>query len=121
MKREDYVLDISIADVADMIKERAGKARRVVWTGGEPMLQQKDIYAVMDLLYAEDNSWVCEIETSGTVVPAQVAEPRNYFAQITCSPKLESSGNALSARHKPEAIKGLVATEERRVYIVIKV
>lgn len=71
--------------------------KRVVITGGEPMMQQKKIIELLKHL----PDWAVEIETNGTIVPDQ--ELAN--CQFNCSPKLENSGNSKIRRYKPEALK----------------
>lgn len=71
--------------------------RRLVVTGGEPLLQQKKIVNLLGLL----PSWNTEIETNGTIFPL----PEVDNCQINCSPKLENSDNAVSRRYKPEVLR----------------
>lgn len=72
-------------------------ARRVVITGGEPMLQQGKIAELLEDL----PGWSVEIETNGTIVPL----PALSDCQINCSPKLSNSGNERRKRYKPEVLK----------------
>lgn len=69
----------------------------LVITGGEPLLQQPKIHGLLQLL----KDWSVEIETNGTIIPQDYL--LNY--QINCSPKLESSGNSLSARRNLKALR----------------
>lgn len=75
--------------------------RRIVVTGGEPLLQQRKI---LDLLSFLPN-WAIEIETNGTILP----DKQLASAQINCSPKLASSGNKLSARYRPKILRSIAA------------
>lgn len=59
---------------------------RVIFTGGEPMLQQSLITEFAS--YHKD--WNFEIETNGTITPNEYM--LQYF-RINCSPKLENSKN----------------------------
>lgn len=68
--------EIPPAQLATLI----GDAWHVVWTGGEPLLQQDAIYETIALL---DPDVIHELETNGTIIPA---EP-NEFMAITVSPK----------------------------------
>lgn len=68
--------------------------RNVVITGGEPLLQQAHLVEVARELRRRNFS--VEIETNGAVEPtAALAE---HVTQWNVSPKLESSGNAKTAR-----------------------
>lgn len=75
--------------VAQMIQSSWGCAderikKRLVITGGEPLLQQKEIQKLLELL----SEWSIEIETNGTIMPhAELLER----CQFNCSPKLANS------------------------------
>ncbi len=71
--------------------------RRVVVTGGEPMLQQEKIIELTKLL----PDWNVEIETNGTIDPL----PELYNCQFNCSPKLENSGNTANRRYRPGVLR----------------
>lgn len=96
---EDWVYQ----DTADKINtawlDKFGDAdnKRVVITGGEPMLQQKKIVELIGLL----PDWNVEIETNGTIIPL----PELFNCQFNCSPKLENSGNSKNRRYRPEVLK----------------
>jgi len=64
--------------------------KRVVITGGEPLLQQKKILKLRKML----SEYKFEIETNGTIVPFEDLKD----CQFNCSPKLSNSGNQLSKR-----------------------
>jgi len=71
--------------------------KRIVITGGEPLLQQKKIASLIDIM----PNWKVEIETNGTIKP--IEELHN--CQFNCSPKLSNSGNSKEKRYKPEVLK----------------
>lgn len=74
------------------------QAKRLVITGGEPLLQQGRIGKFSELIL----DWDVEIETNGTIAPiAELAER----CQFNVSPKLENSGNSVSRRYKPEVLQ----------------
>ncbi len=100
-EKNKYMMDMSVEDVEQAIRIAAGKTRRVVFTGGEPLLQQNDMYKVIELLQKDSEDWLIEIETNGTL---QVLD-HMMIDYINCSPKLASSGNLAFARSKPEVIK----------------
>ena len=81
--------------------------RRVVWTGGEPLMQKKQIDEVMQWLWTNDRRgfWYPEIETNGTVMPTQL-QLENY--QFNVSPKLANSGNSQKKCIKPKVLEALV-------------
>ena len=74
--------------------------KRLVITGGEPLLQKDRIDDLIDLL----PNWAVEIETNGTIMPT---EKQLKEVQFNCSPKLANSANLRAARIKPDVIKAL--------------
>lgn len=74
------------------------KAKRLVITGGEPMLQQGRIAEFIKLI----PDWEVEIETNGTITPLPLLAER---CQFNVSPKLENSGDPSRLRYKPEVLK----------------
>jgi 7-carboxy-7-deazaguanine synthase len=89
----DEVAALAIAVAKDGV-------RNVVFTGGEPLLQQKDLAVVAARI--KERGFRIEVETNGTIVP----EPplAALVDQWNVSPKLASSGNTLAARAVPNAL-----------------
>lgn len=73
------------------------KIKRLVVTGGEPLLQQQKIIDLLKFL----PDWQVEIETNGTIMP----DLELSRCQINCSPKLENSGNSKARSFKPQVLK----------------
>ena len=57
--------------------------RRIIWTGGEPALQMKEIVKVIGKLYKDDYNFSHEIETNGTINFKNI----KLFDKIIISPK----------------------------------
>jgi organic radical activating enzyme len=70
--------------------------KRVVITGGEPLIQQDKLIKLVERL----PDWNIEIETNGTIKPS----PDLSNCQFNCSPKLNNSGNSVNRRYKPEVL-----------------
>jgi len=66
----------------------------LVVTGGEPMLQQKQLLPLLD--YLKDKSFYIEIETNGTILPDPELVP--LVDHWSVAPKLQNSGNPLPLR-----------------------
>ncbi len=71
----------------------------VILTGGEPMLQQPGLVALMQALRQISPNYRFEVETNGTLRPS--ADFEAAIDQYNVSPKLENSGNTLKLREKP--------------------
>lgn len=80
--------------------------RRLVLTGGEPLIQQKALPALLRLL--PDHA--VEVETNGTVMPD--TELLERVTQFNVSPKLPHSGNDAAKTWKPDILRRLAATEK---------
>ncbi|MBZ5504157.1 MAG: 7-carboxy-7-deazaguanine synthase QueE [Acidobacteriia bacterium] len=92
-KFEDEVRVISQKDLLRLMRER--RSRNVVITGGEPLLQQRQLVAVLRNLAPE---YTFEVETAGTIVPSD--DMVELIKTWNVSPKLANSGNPLQARHR---------------------
>ena len=69
--------------------------RRLVITGGEPLLQGKELAELLDLL----PDMMVEIETNGTIEPHADLDP--FVDQYNVSPKLAHSGNPAALAWRP--------------------
>lgn len=92
---------ISVGDAIDYIN--GFEIKRLVITGGEPLIQQnKIIELAQGLRDANEDYWV-EVETNGTITPK--AETFDVIDQFNVSPKLANSGNLLNKRYKIDTLK----------------
>jgi len=104
-KKEEHVrqvLDVFV-QLVSLSSNMSHKA--VVVSGGEPMIQQKELIELFRLL-KKDNWWI-EVETNGTVKP--MSEIMDLVSQFNCSPKLSNSLDPLSLREKPQALNILAS------------
>lgn len=89
-----------VMDVINALYEKAGDVRSLVISGGEPLIQHKQLIPVLRLLKFE--KWWIEVETNATISP-----PDNFAElvnQFNCSPKLSNSGDPLRLRERSEAM-----------------
>ncbi len=94
---EKEVKEVGIEDVkADLLKYGV---KHLVLTGGEPMLQQRDLVPLLESL--KEIGFFIEVETNGTISPA--IRMINVVDRWNVSPKLENSGNPQNWREKPES------------------
>lgn len=95
--------EISIEELVEKIErgwqcKNPIKQKRLVITGGEPLLQKNEIDKLLDFLF----TWKIEIETNGTIMPTMM---QLQCCQINCSPKLKNSGNYKEIRINKDVLK----------------
>ena len=99
--REAEQVRLDVGEAIDTIN--GYKIKRLVITGGEPMLQQKGITQLVKGLKAETEDYWVEVETNGTIAPTE--EMAETIDQFNVSLKLENSGNSTEKRRKDKAIE----------------
>lgn len=114
-RREDQIIDLSIEEIAAEVA--IYPCRHLVFTGGEPLIQEKAWVALMSLLTKADPTSTFEIETNGTLFPG--SEFLGIVDQINVSPKLANSGVAGELRYKPDVLKNLAASGKADFKFVI--
>lgn len=97
---QEQTIELDVAEVASIV--RRWPCRRLVLTGGEPMLQAQDCARLVSTLRGSDAGYAVEIETNGTLAPP--AELDALLDQYTVSAKLESSGVERSLRLRRDAL-----------------
>ena len=109
-----------IAHVAADILESNGANSatvHVVFTGGEPMLHQDRLPAVIDALHAKGFRFI-EIETNGTIVPSdQMIQAISWW---NCSPKLSNNGRPSDSNLVPAALAAIAATGRADFKFVVR-
>lgn len=88
-ERKANQVTLSEADAAARIA--ALSPRRLVITGGEPLLQAAALARMVAALPPPKSSWHIEVETNGTVAPSPALDA--LIDQYNVSPKLAHSGN----------------------------
>lgn len=107
--RSVETIELTALAVAERVLEVSGDGvRNVVFTGGEPLLQQDEL-AVLAIQLRE-RGFSTEVETNGTVTPTDDLAP--LVDQWNVSPKLASSGNGDRARHRPAALQWFAARDD---------
>lgn len=112
--RQEVATSMNVTTVAERILEQ-GQGRLVV-TGGEPLLQQAGVEALVQVLPAELG---IEVETNGTLAPSRALALR--VDQWNVSPKLGNSGEPVERRIREEAIRALADTERAWLKLVAMV
>jgi organic radical activating enzyme len=97
-KGEIQTTKLSLSSLYDTLHK--GRARKLVLTGGEPLLHQDKPYFKELLKWP---GWQFEIETEGTFAPSQQLQELadDFILRVNCSPKLSHAGMGdLSATYK---------------------
>ncbi len=93
--KEDYSDEANeriVETIAELLKQYP-HTQMIVWTGGEPMMQQRDIVAAIDYLTERfaGRKFEHEVETNGTITAQPEFDKRIH--RYNCSPKTAMSGN----------------------------
>jgi 7-carboxy-7-deazaguanine synthase len=105
-RKEDVIIEMGIEEIAG--KVRGFGCRRVVLTGGEPLLQEDGLVELMAALREDGEEWFFEVETNGTKMPGEGF--LGAVGQMNVSPKLANSGMGAELRLKPDVLSGLAGT-----------
>ncbi len=113
--RFDYDSEVRLASVDAVVRELGELSdQRLVITGGEPMLQQDALAALLARLPSE---LPVEVETNGTLAPSAALAAR--VNQWNVSPKLSNSGEPLKRRLRSPALAALSETGRAFLKLVI--
>lgn len=115
-RKEDVIIEMTPGEVAEIV--RGYGCRRVVLTGGEPLLQEGELVELMAALRGDGEEWFFEIETNGTKRPG--AEFLAAIGQMNVSPKLANSGMGTDLRLKPEVLSALEGTGKAWFKFVVR-
>jgi 7-carboxy-7-deazaguanine synthase len=112
-KKEEWIVEIDADEVLSKIKEHPCK--RVILTGGEPLMQQKELTILAQLLH--DDGYFIEVETNGTLKPAPDFD--SIINQYNVSPKLSNSDNSVQLREKEDVYKFFSKSDKSSFKFVI--
>lgn len=105
-RKSEAIIEMGVDEIAAEV--RRFDCRRVVLTGGEPLLQEEGLVGLMQELRRDGEVWYFEIETNGTRMPGE--DFLSEIDQLNVSPKLMNSGLAIGLRRKTEVLQGLSAS-----------
>ena len=112
--RTEQVMPLPVERVVETVMALA--PRRVVITGGEPLLQRRQLAPFAEALKAR-GYWL-EIETNGTVLPTGLDA---LIDQFNVSPKLVHSGNEGLARLRPAPLRWFASDPRAFFKFVVQV
>lgn len=105
-------------EVGDAVKNIDGyPIKRLVLTGGEPMMQQPAVAELIKGLRQDNEEYWVEIETNGTIMPSR--ELLELVDQFNVSAKLANSGNSEKKRRKSKALETFAKTEKADFKFVV--
>ena len=110
---DDEVREQSAAAVAELVN--ASATRRLVLTGGEPLLQQRALAPFFASLAPDI---VVEVETNGTILPSAPTLAR--VNQWNVSPKLSNAGDPESFRLRPAVLLALRDAGQSYLKLVVQ-
>jgi 7-carboxy-7-deazaguanine synthase len=110
---EDEVREASVADVAQ--KVNASTSRRLILTGGEPLLQQR---ALKEFFARLAPDVTVEVETNGTIAPEP--ESLQRVNQWNVSAKLSSAGDPTHLRIRPDILASFRDSECAYLKLVVR-
>lgn len=110
---EDEVREQTVAEVAQVVNHTT--SRRLVLTGGEPLLQQR---ALKEFFARLAPDITVEVETNGTIMPESAALTR--VNQWNVSPKLSNAGDPERFRIKPDVLRALRDTARSYLKLVVR-
>jgi 7-cyano-7-deazaguanosine (preQ0) biosynthesis protein QueE len=104
--RTAETVEVDPAEIEERVLAAAGTSiANVIFTGGEPLLQQDELAPLAARL--RERGRRVEVETNGTVMPTEAFAA--LVDQWNVSPKLASSGNTDRARHRPAVLQWFAA------------
>lgn len=103
-KGESTTVDnlIELLEQKYKIRKKITEGWHIVITGGEPLMQQKQIIELLDKLMTRYQNCVVEIETNGTILPSE--ELIKHVDIFNVSPKLSNSGMPMNKRRMTKEI-----------------
>lgn len=104
--KADYIVKMKVAELLQEVTQYPCK--NIVITGGEPMVQHKELLPFLSQLKSEDAGYHTEMETNGTLIPTSDLDA--LMNQYNVSVKLSNSRVKKEIRIIPDAIRFFAAS-----------
>lgn len=100
----EQIQDVSFSELTEAVLSlvpKEGRMPDLVITGGEPLLQQKQI---VEWLESDERlqDFFIQVETNGTIMPSE--DMQRWVGAFNVSPKLANSGNEEAMRRNAETL-----------------
>lgn len=110
-----WIAECEVSSIAEVVA--TFPCKNVILTGGEPMLQQAALSALMRVLRSISMDYRFETETNGTLKPTPEFDAA--IDQYNVSPKLENSNNPQKLRERPAALRFFSQSEKANFKFVL--
>ena len=100
-KKSDHIIKMTNEEILKKLKKYP--CENLVITGGEPLVQKKNLTSLLKYLKAHNDNYHIEFETNGTIIPDK--ELDTFADQYNVSVKLANSLVSEKERIQPEAIR----------------
>jgi len=114
-KKEDQIIELMVPEIVDIVSNM--ECKHIILTGGEPLIQQRELTELMQELKKIDPDYFFEVETNGTIVP--VTEFDQAIDQYNVSPKLQNSAMDHDIRIKPKPLELLSRSDKSNFKFVV--
>lgn len=111
-KKTEVIAEMALEEVMAAIQQYPCK--NVILTGGEPMLQQAALTALMQSL---GGAYWFEVETNGTLLPDPAFDA--VVQQYNVSPKLSNSNNSRKLRERPKVYEYFARSDKAYFKFVV--
>jgi len=113
--RNEEQVRLRVGEIVKRLEEQP--CRNLVLTGGEPLIQRRQIPYLLDALSAKEKSWVVDIETNGTLMPGEDLDRHVSFYVV--SPKLSNARMATNRRIRKVALRWFAASRKAYFKFVV--
>lgn len=114
-ERQQVQIRMRADEIADRIQSL--KCFNVIFTGGEPLLQQKKLTEVANLLWSRNPAYEFEVETNGTLVPEDSFDA--IIHRYNVSPKLGNSRLTVDSRLCPDSLQWFAGSSKATFKFVV--
>lgn len=114
-RKEDMMVRMSATDILAAVKQYP--CRHLIFTGGEPLMQRKQLFPLLKLLKEADPGYHIAFETNGTILPGPEIDA--YTDQYNVSVKLENALVSEIDRISEKAVSFFSCSEKANFKFVV--